>query len=380
MSSLVVALSPHYAARMFLTFRSPSRYVQGPDATSQLGRQLQLMGLTGPALILASAGSRARSGSLWAESLAAAGIPLVVHEFGGESSQDEIDSGVAAARASGAEVIVGAGGGKTLDTARAIAGTLGLAVVSCPTLASNDAPCAAVSVIYTPDSVYERLIFYPRNPDLVLVDTTIIANAPRRYLVSGMGDALATWFEARTVAEARTPNQVGGLTTITAKALARLCYDTLIADGLEAANAVDARAVTPALERIVEANTLLSGLGFESGGLAIAHSVHNGLTTAGQTHAYLHGEKVAFGLVVQLVVEGQSSDEIDTVIRFCRSVGLPTTLGGLGLADADDDTIRVIAERTVAEGETAHNEPFVVSARMIADGIRAADARSRTMA
>ncbi|CAB4851310.1 unannotated protein [freshwater metagenome] len=108
--------------------------------------------------------------------------------------------------------------------------------------------------------------------------------------------------------------------------------------------------------------------------------MHNGLTTAGPTHAYLHGEKVAFGLVVQLVVEGQSSDEIDTVIRFCRSVGLPTTLGGLGLADADDDTIRVIAERTVAEGETAHNEPFGVSARMIADGIRAADARSRTMA
>ena len=79
------------------------------------------------------------------------------------------------------------------------------------------------------------MIFYPRNPDLVLVDTTIVANAPRRYLVSGMGDALATWFEARTVAEARTANQVGGLTTITAKALARLCYDTLIADGTKSA-------------------------------------------------------------------------------------------------------------------------------------------------
>ena len=236
---------------------------------------------SGPSLILASAGSRARSGALWAESLAAAGIPLLVDEFGGECSQDEIDSGVSAARAAGAE--------------------------------------------------------------------------------------------------ARTANQVGGLTTITAKALARLCYDTLIADGLEAANACDANAVTPALERIVEANTLRSGLGFESGGLAIAHSVHNGLTTAGPTHAYLHGEKVAFGLIVQLVVEGQPSDDIDTVIRFCRSVGLPTTLAGVGLIDADDETIRIIAEHTVAEGETAHNEPFAVSARMVADGIRAADTRSRTL-
>ena len=50
-------------------------------------------------------------------------------------------------------------------------------------------------------------------------------------------------------------------------------------DGVAAARDVEVDALTPALERVVEANTLLSGLGFESGGLCIAHAVHNGLTT-----------------------------------------------------------------------------------------------------
>ena len=89
----------------------------------------------------------------------------------------------------------------------------------------------------------------------MLVDTTLVAAAPRRYLVSGMGDALATWYEARTVIEAHRPTQVGGATTLSAAALAELCCRTLYADGAAAAAAVDAGVVTPALERIVEANT-----------------------------------------------------------------------------------------------------------------------------
>lgn len=194
-----------------------------------------------------------------------------------------------------------------------------------------------------------------------------------------MGDALATWFEARTVIEARQPNQLQGATTRTAEALAKLCYETLLADGPAALAAVRAGSVTPALERIVEANTLLSGLGFESGGLAIAHSVHNGLTMAPATHQYLHGEKVAFGLLVQLVVEGRPQSEFTEVVRFSREVGLPTSLAEVGLADAGIDMLRSIAERTVAPGETAHHEPFAVSADMILDGIRAADSVARSI-
>jgi glycerol dehydrogenase len=136
---------------------------------------------------------------------------------------------------------------------------------------------------------------------------------------------------------------------------------------------VRAQSVTPALERLVEANTLLSGLGFESGGLAVAHSVHNGLTTMAETHHYLHGEKVAFGLIVQLVLEGKSKDLVEEVLEFCWSVGLPTCLADVGLTNLNEEQILQIATRATAPGETAHNEPFVVTAKAVADAIAAAD-------
>jgi glycerol dehydrogenase len=349
------------------------RYVQGKNATRELGAQLVAAGIPGPAYLVASARAAGSMAKMWQASFGAVGMDYVVGSFGGECSDDEIERGAAAARQAGAGVVIGVGGGKALDTSRAIAGILGVAAVNCPTLASSDAPCSALSVVYTPDGVFDRIIYYPRNPSLVLVDTAIVAAAPRRHLVSGMGDALATWFEARTVIEARTTNAVHGMSTLTAAALAELCCRTLLADGAAAAADVEVGAVTPALERIVEANTLLSGLGFESGGLAIAHAVHNGLTTAPATHAYMHGEKVSFGLVVQLVVEGRPITEITEVVDFCQTVGLPTTLGELGLAAEDREALRLVAERTVAPGESAHNEPFEVTSEMILDGILAAD-------
>ena len=135
--------------------------------------------------------------------------------------------------------------------------------------------------------------------------------------------------------------------------------------------------ITPALERIVEANTLLSGLGFESGGLAVAHSVHNGLTAAPETHDRLHGEKVAFGTLVQLVLEGRDATLIEEVMGFCQSVGLPMTLAELGLDPLNTTLADAIAERAVAAGETAHNEPFLVTAADVRDALYATDAWSR---
>ena len=159
-----------------------------------------------------------------------------------------------------------------------------------------------------------------------------------------------------------------------AAALSALCYRTLLNDGRAAVAAAHAGAITPAFERIVEANTLLSGLGFESGGLAVAHSVHNGLTAAPETHAYLHGEKVAFGTLVQLVLEGRDSAQVEEVMQFCHAVGLPITLQALGIAALTRDTARAIATRATAIGETAHNEPFVVTVDAVMDALYAADA------
>lgn len=359
---------------MHQIFCSPARYVQGRDATLILGSEMVKLGLGGKTLIMASPSAKNLLANSWKQTFLDHQIDYAVDSFSGECSRKEINRVVAHAEKLEANVIVGAGGGKVLDAARAVACELSLPVVNCPTAASSDAPCSALSVVYSESGEFEEYLFYKRNPDLVLVDTSVIAKAPPRLLTAGMGDALATWFEAKTVVEARRANQVGGATTISAQALAKLCYETLIADGRAALTAVEKGCVTPALERIVEANTLLSGLGFESGGLAIAHSVHNGLTTVKETHDFMHGEKVAFGLLVQLVAEGKPQPLINEVLEFSRSVNLPISLQEIGIKNADRATAMQIALRTVAEGETAHNEPFEVTAPLIADAILAADA------
>src|SRR5207344_710582 len=112
----------------------------------------------------------------------------------------------------------------------------------------------------------------------------------------------------------RVRNMRGGASTLSAAALAELCHRTLMTDGVEALSAVKHQVVTPAVERLIEANTLLSGLGFESSGLAAAHAIHNGLTAVPGTHDFFHGEKVAYGLLVQLVLEGQPRALLEQVL------------------------------------------------------------------
>lgn len=362
---------------MMSVFCSPTRYTQGRNATQVLGEEMSGLGLRGPALILAGRSAIRLLTATWTSTLNGAGIEHVIQPFGGECSLPEIERVQTVARRHHARVIVGAGGGKVLDTARAVAAGLDLPVVNCPTVASSDAPCSALSVIYTESGVFQEYRFYRKNPDLVLVDTQVIAQGPARLLAAGMGDALATWFEAKTCADGHVRNMRGGASTRSALALARLCYDTLIEDGGDALRAVKGQVVTPALERLVEANTLLSGLGFESSGLAAAHAIHNGLTAAPATHAHLHGEKVAFGVLVQLMLEGQPQSVVDPVLRFSHSVGLPITLAEIGLLDAPRDVIGQVSQRATIKGETIHNEPFEVLPDMVADAILAADALGR---
>jgi glycerol dehydrogenase len=362
---------------MLTVFTSPSRYSQGKGATAALGHEMTTLGLDGPVLIIAGKSVIGLLAQVWQRSLDEARLKHSVHRFGGECSLAEIERAKATARELKARTVVGAGGGKVLDTARAVAADLSLPVVNCPTVASSDAPCSALSVIYSEDGVFQEYRFYRKNPDLVLVDTEVIAQAPPRLLVAGMGDALATWFEAKTCVAGHVKNMRGGGSTGSAAALAELCYKTLVEDGAAALRAVETKVVTPALERLVEANTLLSGLGFESSGLAAAHAVHNGLTVASGTHDYFHGEKVAFGLLVQLVMEGSSRPTVERVLGFSSEVGLPITLAEVGLRELPGELLGQIARRATAPGETIHNEPFEVTSDMVADAILAADAIGR---
>ena len=166
----------------------------------------------------------------------------------------------------------------------------------------------------------------------------------------------------------------GGASTRSALALAELCYKTLLMDGVAAIEALGRKEPDDALERLVEASTLLSGLGFESSGLAAAHAIHNGLTMAPGTYAYMHGEKVAFGLLAQLLLESQPKSVLDEVLTFSSSVGLPTTFADIGIANPDPGLLETIAARAAVPGETIHNEPIPVTPRLVVEAMRAADA------
>ena len=359
---------------MLKVFCAPARYTQGPRATEQLGTEIRALGLEGPAVIVAGRSAIRLLSETWRKTFSDAGISHSIFPFGGECTATEIRRGCQAAREANARVVIGAGGGKVLDTARAIASDLLLPVVNCPTIASSDAPCSALSVIYTEEGAWEEYRIYRRNPDLILVDTAVIAKSPVRHLVAGMGDALATWFEARVCADTGAKNMRGGASTRSALALAELCYKTLLADGVAAIEALHRQVPNNSLERLVEANTLLSGLGFESSGLAAAHAIHNGLTTASGTHAYMHGEKVAFGLIAQLMLESQPNCVVEEVLAFSNSVDLPTTFADIGIGSPSQELLETIARRVTAAGETIHNEPMVVTPALVLDAMRAADA------
>jgi glycerol dehydrogenase len=347
-------------------FGAPQRYVQGNGVIDNAGRYLAPLGIRHAAVLL-SRRSRGAEGRRLLDSLAAAGIEYTPAIFGGECSAEEIGGHAEALRGLSRplDALIAIGGGKPVDAGKCIAHRLGVPVVIVPTLASNDAPCSAVSVLYTPQGVSVGVEFFPLNPLLVLVDTGIVAAAAERYLVAGMGDAMATWYEARVCAHsAHGITAMGGRPTLSAEMLGRLCADTLYENGPAAVEAVARNAVDEALERVVEANTLLSGIGFESGGLAAAHALAQGYTVVPHVHAnYLHGEMVAMGLLTQLVLES-NLEEATRVAEFFVQIGLPVHLGQLGLGPDDRAELSAVVADSLAFPFLA-NLPFEVNGDML---------------
>ncbi|EBC3062383.1 glycerol dehydrogenase [Salmonella enterica] len=311
---------------MVTTAIFPSRYVQGKGAlTTHLPQELAALGHK--ALILQDPVVHSTYRDAVATALHGV-IEFDIEVFSSECSDEEIARISARAQEIGADVIVGMGGGKTLDTAKATGASLRLPIAVVPTLASTDAPCSSLVVIYTPEGKFKRYLM-------------ILTTRPG---------------------------------PMTAFELARFCYTTLMRYGRLAKLACEQHQVTPALEHVIEANTLLSGLGFESGGLAAAHAIHNGLTVLPATHKYWHGEKVAFGTLAMLMLTDRAPELIEEVYQFCEDIGLPTTLADIGLAGVSDDELLAVARASCQTGETIHNEPFTITPEAVQAALRAADA------
>ena len=350
---------------------SPGSYIQGQGELGKLAEYYGQLGKTGAYLIVDSFIDKTYHNAL-VSSFEQGGVSYGLSVFGGECSMSEIQKHQA--NLAGKDVVFGIGGGKTLDTAKAVAHFSGLPVVIVPTAASTDAPCSRLSVVYTDSGEFDHYLPLPKNPDMVIMDTEVIAKAPVRFLAAGIGDALATYYEAAACVQSDAVTMAGGHVTNAAIALAKLCRDILLEDGVKAVQAAKLGLCTKSVENIVEANTYLSGVGFESSGLSAAHAIHNGLTVLPECHSKLHGEKVAFGCVCQLVLENRPLEELGKIIRFCKEVGLPTTLEGLGLGEVGNDRLLEAAAASCAEDDTMGNMPFEVTPADVLAAMKAADA------
>lgn len=353
-----------------IIFGSPRRYIQGPGAIDRLGEELARIGKS--AVLVADSRVLELVATAAQESCRAAGVAFSQITFGGEITHAEVERMASLCAEDQPEIVIAAGGGKTIDAAKFLSGKIGAKLASVPTVASNDSPTSHIIVVYDENHKLVGVEKLKANPDLVLVDTGIIAKAPAILLSAGIGDAIVKRFEVEQCAGVKGNNVFGGRSPLTALALARACYDTVRADSVAALAAVKRGTPDEALERLVEASVLMSGLAFESGGLSVCHAMTRGLSAVPGPASALHGHQVAYGLLVQLVLEGRDAAFIADIRSFFTQVELPLSLADLGFKGGQAE-IATIGELTA---QAPHMKHFArpVSAQDLVAAIEAVEA------
>ncbi|TGE39247.1 iron-containing alcohol dehydrogenase [Desulfosporosinus fructosivorans] len=277
------------------------------------------------------------------------------------------------------DVLLVAGGGKAIDTVKALGFLLNLPVIAIPTIASTCAAATCISILYDDQGEYLEISRKSKSPDLIVVDTQVILEAPVRYLTSGIGDTIAKWFESKAANQKAAPNAFN----CGAVALARFVYELLLKEGKSAAESIDKRVISSELEDVIDAIIVVSGSISNYGGddcrTAAAHAVYSGLTIFPEVHEVYHGEIVAFGILTQLALEGRPDEEILEVISYYKQVNLPSTLGEMGIDTSliTEEQWKTLGSVTV-EIEDMANMPFAVTPQMVTDGIHRADQLGRS--
>ncbi|QMV43602.1 iron-containing alcohol dehydrogenase family protein [Cohnella cholangitidis] len=290
-------------------------------------------------------------------------------KYNGECTYDERDRLIRAIEDRGLQAIVAVGGGKLTDVAKAAANSLNVPVIILPTLASTCAAWTPLSIVYDDSGAMVGFDVYPRGNSLVLLDPQVILDSPSELLIAGIGDTLAKWYEADVI--------ISQLDTVPveieiARFAARKCRDDLLQYSVTALKALADKRLNEAFVRIVETNVMVAGMvggfGDRYGRTAGAHSIHDALTYVPQSHRLKHGMKVAYGVLVQLTIEGKRG-EIDALLPFYARLGLPASLRDMELDFLSRAERLRLAERAVEREASIHMMPGDITADAVFDAI-----------
>ncbi|MGM0169470.1 hypothetical protein IGI39_003786 [Enterococcus sp. AZ135] len=275
------------------------------------------------------------------------------HYYGGQCTDSAAEYFASLCKKETFDGIIAVGGGKVADLGKFAAYKTQLPIIILPTLAATCAAYTPLSVVYDENGVMLRYDIFPKASDLVLIDPEIILHSPRELMIAGIGDTLAKWYESHAIISQLTVKPVE---VQVAEFAAKKCREILIEESSEALLAMEHEKINQAFIDIVEANILLAGMvggfGDEYGRTAGAHSIHDALTVLPGSHQQLHGNKVAYGILVQLMIENEL-DEIKQLLPFYQQLDLPTNLADMNLHLTEEE-YQAVAERTCTPGEMIH--------------------------
>ncbi|GCF92994.1 oxidoreductase [Enterococcus florum] len=253
-----------------------------------------------------------------------------------------------------ADVILAIGGGRVLDTGKLVAEVMNIEMIAVPTLISNCAPFTPIVAVYHPDRTFREMGFMPRAPFLTLIDYQFLLVTPQDYFVAGIGDTIAKWYEIIGITKQLSEEEKTAYIRL-GIASAKVILDILLSDSIEGIADLKKQQITPAFERV--ADTII-GLAGETGGFAAtygrsagAHAIHDGLSYLEATHAQLHGNKVAYGILVQLAHTNEL-DEIKKLHTFYKNTGLPTKLAELDVLDTSKEGLAPCTQHAASLEET----------------------------